>query len=107
MTFEAMSCHKDHPLSGTIAYHQFQNGKMNSAYYDTYTPNHCKNALQIIPLGRSSMLFNIVEPVVVTPLIDSNKASTMSNQLLYKQMGPHRKVISNQDKTVIMKASLN
>ena len=71
-------------------------------------PSHCKNALQIkIPLGSDSKLLRVVAPVVVTPLIDSNKASTKPKfTSVYKKGTAHKKVNRSHDNTVIINASL-
>ena len=72
-------------------------------------PSHCKNALHIkIPLGSDSRLLRVVAPVVVTPLIDSNKASTIPKSTsVYKKGTAHKKVNNNHDNTVIINASFN
>ena len=72
-------------------------------------PSHCKKALHIkIPFGSDSKLLSVVAPVVVTPLIDSNKASTIPKfTSVYKKGTAHRKVINIQDNTVITKAYFN
>ena len=70
-------------------------------------PNHCNKALQSkIPLGSSSRLFKIVEPVVVIPLMDSKRASVMLRfSFVYIKGMAQRIAKSIQDKTVMMNAS--
>ena len=51
-------------------------------------------------MGSDSKLLRVVAPVVVTPLMDSNKASTIPKfTSVYKKGTAHKKVNNNQDNT--------
>ena len=69
-------------------------------------PNHCIIALHSnIPLGVSSKLEIIVDPVVVIPDILSNSASVIFNSILEKMNGSDPKIaIVIQDNAVKIKA---
>ena len=67
-------------------------------------PIHCSNERQIkIPCGKLSRPDNTVDPVVVKPQIDSNKASVKDNSKSEKIKGNEPKIAINTQLNVVSK----